>query len=309
MDASKATSSHTDFLSTGSATLNQTENDGEYDLKVAKDFVILDDSHQVGEVIMSQDLDLTMHPTLITLGTQYEYWSVQDLTLHIQATSPFGTSSGGAQICHFTDPENAVLRTVTQNPSLNVDKVVRQEGSKLVRPRDSTDLHVQTSGEMYTHETSPAMKRFTSYGNISAVVRDVPAAGDSVTFAVTLSGKIFFHRTSTHYDEYSTTFRELACLSFDSKDNELFAYLKIGHLTTADHIKALILPPFRYYRKTAGRVLPQSVHCISNFMLVDADLQKQILIYKANITTSFSAFLSRERENLDAILTLTTFKN
>lgn len=187
-----------DFISNnGIAPIDHTEQSAQHVFRIPLTQEVYDSTAEIGKLLFLIDLS----PTSLGTGTQsyaqqYEYYSLHNLTLHAQATAPFGTSSGGIQICHVTDPDNAIFSTTDLH--YNLDKVVRQQDSVLLRPRESVEILMKTKGELYTYST-PTMptKRFTSFGYLAAVMRDPPAQGDSISFAFTLTGIAKFARTTT----------------------------------------------------------------------------------------------------------------
>lgn len=138
--------------------------------------------------------------SLLTMAGSYEYYSLENVVLHAQSTAPMGISSGGIQLCHITDPENSYFYTsgsaTSKALSLNLEKCVRQQDSVLLRPRESVEFKIDTPGELFTHHDPTAPNdRFHSFGTIVAVMRDPPAIGDSISFALTISGIARFART------------------------------------------------------------------------------------------------------------------
>ncbi|AYN75553.1 protein 4 [Halhan virus 2] len=192
-----------DFISTGGVQdLTTTDNSAQVIVRQQYDFLVMSDSHDAGYVLLNIPLDVSISPSAQKLSEFYELFEIKDLTLESLATSPFGTSSGGYQTCHITDPENAAMFTGT-DLDRNIEKVVRQQGSKLVRPRDTVVLKAVTQGTKFTLRAGSP--RWYSYGAIVAVVRDVPATGDQIQFALTLTAKVVFHRTTTQNIANSTS--------------------------------------------------------------------------------------------------------
>lgn len=138
--------------------------------------------------------------SILKMAQSYEYYGLDNVVLHAQSTAPMGISSGGIQLCHVTDPHNSYFYTgddvTSSNLMKNLEKCVRQQDSVLLRPRESVEFKITTPGELYTF-ANPIYPhdRWHSFGTIVAVMRDPPAAGDSLSFALTISGTARFART------------------------------------------------------------------------------------------------------------------
>lgn len=135
-----------------------------------------------------------------TMAASYEYYGLENVVLHAQSTAPMGISSGGIQICHITDPHNAFFYTgdeiTSKELAMNLEKCVRQQDSVLLRPRECVEFKIETPGELFTYNSAGYPNdRFHSFGTIVAVMRDPPAVGDSLSFALTISGTAKFART------------------------------------------------------------------------------------------------------------------
>jgi len=163
-------------------------------VRVSK-FVTLRDGDPVGAVLFRIPVNVTMDATSVQLAAAYERYSISDLQIDIQSTSPLGTSSGGMQICYISDPANTSFNTVTSTPNpVNVTKAVRQSGSVFVRPRDSCVQKFECHGSLFTKAAGDV--RTYSYGEIVGVTRVSPTAGDTVQATITLTCGMHFHRTA-----------------------------------------------------------------------------------------------------------------
>jgi len=164
---------------------------GSYALRVVK-VIRISGGDAVGKLLAIFPLDGTLEPVLANLFKAYERYSFDGLQLIIQTGSPLGTSSGSMQIAHFPDPENANFVMDGGQEALN--KVVRQDGSAQIRPRDSATFRIRTNGTNYT--LSSGSKRWDSFGAVVAVTRSVPDATDFVEFQITLVGTVNLYRTA-----------------------------------------------------------------------------------------------------------------
>jgi len=190
-----------DFISrSGRSSLDDTEQQAQYDIR--REFQISTGcATPIGQVLYTLDLDITVDDNVSSVALGYEYFTLKDLNLYCQSTSPAGTSSGGIQICHVTDPDNVQFQASnyadTSTGEFNVHKCVRQEGSLLVRPRESVDLTLDICGWLYTYKPkSMKTRRFSSFGSVVMILRDPPATGDTLSFTITFTGKAVFARTT-----------------------------------------------------------------------------------------------------------------
>jgi len=186
-----------DFISyNGLAKIDHTEQTGQHIFRINIPQEASDDQTPTGKILFTFNLQpYYLGEAAKAFAEMYEYYSLENVVLHAQSTAPFGVSSGGIQICHITDPDNAVFYTAGTNLKLNLAKVVRQQDSVLLRPRESVELAVKTNGELFTNFSLGKTQRFSSFGYIVACMRDTPATGDSISFAFTLSGIIKGSRT------------------------------------------------------------------------------------------------------------------
>ncbi|APG77634.1 putative structural protein [Beihai tiger crab virus 1] len=182
----------TDYsLSTQDVDLTSDSATGYYNIKVVK-VIRLAGSTKVGELLAVFFLDGTLEPVLEEMLKAYERWGLDDLQVIVQTGSPFGTSSGSIQMAHIPDPENANFPAEGGQPSL--DKIVRQDGSVQIRPRDSCTFKVKTPGTMYT--MSSGSRRWSSFGAIVAVCRSVPDSTDFTEWNLTVTGTAKLIRTA-----------------------------------------------------------------------------------------------------------------
>lgn len=189
------TSGRADFVDNQRASINQDEQHAQIIIRDAFDMVVSHDVNKVGEVLLNKPLDTTFNVDTQQLAERYEYYRFKNLQMTIHAVSPFGTSSGGIQVCHITDPENATFYTEDKDLPENVTKAVRQQSSMVIRPRDTKTITFELDEmEMFTKQSTSL--RFSSFGNVAIVVRQPPAAGDEVVYVVTISGVAVFTRTT-----------------------------------------------------------------------------------------------------------------
>lgn len=183
-----------DFVSTQEAQVNQEEQHAQSIIRSSHDVIVNSDDQATGEVLLNLALDTSLSAETREGAKHYEYYGYKNLQVEIYATSSFGVSSGALQVLHVTDPENATFHT-TGDLSLNLAKGIRQQNSLVVRPRDTKVLKFDLEDmEMFT--LSSASPRFSSFGNFVVMVRDPPAAGDQVSYCITLTGIVYFTRTT-----------------------------------------------------------------------------------------------------------------
>lgn len=200
---STASGARVDFIGhSGSASINDTEQQAQYDIR--REFQVSTGSTTpVGQVLYTLNLDTSIDDNVKSISHGYEYFTFRNLMLYCQSTSPAGTSSGGIQVCHITDPDNVqfqskdIVDPIRSSGQFNVHKAVRQEGSLLIRPRESIELSLDIEGWLYTYRDKEAKsRRFTSFGCVVMVLRDPPATSDQLAFTITLTGKAVFARTT-----------------------------------------------------------------------------------------------------------------
>lgn len=150
----------------------------------------------VGQVLFSMFIDTDISTELEAIAKRFEYKKFANFILSLVSTAPLGTSSGSIQAGHTTDPAN--LTWTTGGSNINRSKIVRQQGSIVLRPRDTATIAIETPGPMYTKRVGS--RRFTSWGGLSCIVRTVPALGDVIHFAATLTADVYFHRLSVVTD-------------------------------------------------------------------------------------------------------------
>ncbi|APG77712.1 putative structural protein [Shahe hepe-like virus 1] len=170
--------------------------------RVAKDLVTLAEGSKPGEICFVQPLTpFGIDNTATNLASDYEYYSFKNVEIAIEAVSPFGTSSGGMQVAWITDPENVTLPQGDDGQKLtSLAKVIRQDGSVLVRPRNSALFNISTEGARYCLPGTES--RLSSFGSLVALVRSPPGTGDVADFAATITGEIHFMRSTRNAPVY-----------------------------------------------------------------------------------------------------------
>jgi hypothetical protein len=190
----------TDFIDQNKVVLSQTSGEAtaSHEFRISKDFIIINDAQDPGTVLFNMSLDPTVDSGALKLAQNYEYFSFRDIEVSMDETSPFGTASGGFQAAWITDPANAVFgQASAAEKTTSLIKIVRQEGSVLVRPRSSAIVKIVTSDRRYTLLGTDV--RLSSFGNIVCALRAAPGLGDVAAFAVTVSGIIDFHRMNNNH--------------------------------------------------------------------------------------------------------------
>lgn len=182
----------TDFtVATENVDLTSNTTTAYYNIKMVKVIRLTGESVPGARLALFQ-LDDTLEPILGQMMKAYERWSLSDLQVIAQTGSPLGTSSGSIQLAHFPDPENANLPEDGGQAAL--DKVVRQDGSVQIRPRDSCTFKLHTPGTNYTLKAGSS--RWNSFGAIGAVCRSVPDATDYTEWNLTVTGTAVLTRTA-----------------------------------------------------------------------------------------------------------------
>jgi hypothetical protein len=151
-----------------------------------------DHDSAAGTEIFRLNLDTSINSDVQAASLLWERYSFSGVTLDLQSTSPMGTASGAVQVAHIPDPENTNLAPKTDAPGLvkNLEKLVRQSGSLIFRPRDTKALSMDCNDTLFTLDSG--VKRFSSFGAVLAVVREQPNSGDSITMTATFSATINF---------------------------------------------------------------------------------------------------------------------
>jgi len=150
------------------------------------------DSAKAGSEVFRLNLDTSVTEQVQDAAKMWERFSFSGVTLDLQSTSPMGTASGALQVAHVPDPDNTTLAPDTDEPGLakNLEKLVRQSGSLIFRPRDTKSLSMDCNDTLFTVDSG--VKRFSSFGAVLAVVREQPNSGDSITMTATFSATVNF---------------------------------------------------------------------------------------------------------------------
>jgi len=145
-----------------------------------------------GTEIFRLPLDTSINSDVEAASKLWERYSFSGITLDLQSTSPMGTASGAVQVAHVPDPDNDYLAPTSDPSGLlgNLEKLVRQSGSLIFRPRDTKALSMDCNDTLFTLDSG--VKRFSSFGSVLAVVREQPNAGDSITMTATFSATVNF---------------------------------------------------------------------------------------------------------------------
>lgn len=170
--------------------------------RVTKDLITLAEGSKPGALCFVQPLNpFGIDATTTELAKDYEYYSLKNVEIAIEAVSPFGTSSGGMQVAWVTDPENVTIPQGDDGQKLvSLAKIVRQDGSVLVRPRNSALFMISPQGARYCLPGNEP--RLSSFGSLIALVRSPPATGDVAEFAATITGEMHFMRSTRNMPVY-----------------------------------------------------------------------------------------------------------
>lgn len=181
---------------------------GTHEVKINK-IVDITGSDKVGTLKYLLPFDTTLDDQTSSMAAGYELYKISNLSIKVQSGSPLGTSSGALQMCYIPDPLNANFSTTPNSNNLN--KAVRQAGSKVVRPRENVDEILPLHGTLWTKQVGTA--RLWSFGSLAFVVRSVPDAADYATFTITIHCTVQFIRTAlvdyTASSTISTTVRSI----------------------------------------------------------------------------------------------------
>lgn len=209
-----------DFTRPGERSLFQSDGvAASHEVKLNK-VVDISGSDEVGAVKYQLLLDLNLDDMAAAMAGGYERYKISNLSIKIQSGSPLGTSSGALQMCYIPDPLNSNFSVDNLGP--NLEKAVRQAGSKVVRPRENIDEVIPLFGTLYTKQVGTP--RHWSFGSITFVVRSVPDAADYASFVVTLECTIQFIRTAqVDYNNMTllTTVLKKATIGKDKVEVEL----------------------------------------------------------------------------------------
>jgi len=176
---------------------------------------------RAGTPILELQLDASISEELVN----YQYWTIDDLKLDVQCTSPLGTSSGAVLMSYMSDPINA---DCPANPTLAKRKFGQTLPRILIRPRDnkSIDINVHENPMFGAwrfvkrgNSDDSAAIRQSSFGTIIAVVNTAPAAADGANFTAWIHGTITAKgKTLVTQDAVA---RKVSCLVSGIKKNEL----------------------------------------------------------------------------------------
>lgn len=181
-----------DFTRPGERSLFQSDGvAGSHEVKLNK-VVDISGNDDVGLVKYQLLLDAKLDEMAASMAAGYERYKISNLSIKVQSGSPLGTSSGALQMCYIPDPLNSNFSTDNLGP--NLEKAVRQAGSKVIRPRENVDEIIPIFGTLYTKQVGTP--RHWSFGSITFVVRSVPDAADYASFVVTLECTMQFIRTA-----------------------------------------------------------------------------------------------------------------
>lgn len=181
----------------------------------------LNSQTRAGTPILELQLDASISEEL----ANYQYWTIDDLKLDVQCTSPLGTSSGAVLMSYMSDPINADCPT---NPTLAKKKFGQTMPRILIRPRDnkSIDIDIHQSPMFGNwrfvkrgNSDDSAAVRQSSFGTIVALVNTSPAAADGANFTAWIHGTITAKgRTLVTQDAVA---RKISCLISGIKKSDL----------------------------------------------------------------------------------------
>lgn len=177
----------------GDVNLESGDSSGHYSIRVSR-YVRITGDNRPGEQVFNIPLDPTIDPIFNEMCQGYERYTFADMEIQVECASPLGSSSGGIQMAHIPDPENTNLSQDPASYLQNLDKLVRQDSSLFIRPRDSENLPLHTNGTMYTKRADSP--RWSSFGAIVGVVRSTPDGADYCEYTITLMGTGIVTRTA-----------------------------------------------------------------------------------------------------------------
>ncbi|APG77825.1 putative structural protein [Wenling hepe-like virus 1] len=157
------------------------------------------DASTTGLQVLSLPVDVNIDEIAKQMATGFEFYSIENCSLTLNSSSPLGTSSGSLQIGWIQDPYNLLFG---DDGALNLKKAIRQDGSTMVRPRDSVHFPFAPQDRKYCRVGSDL--RLSSFGGIFAVVRSKPEAGDQFTLQGDLTMTFKFSRMCVYTPD--TTF-------------------------------------------------------------------------------------------------------
>jgi len=177
----------------GIVSLGDNVTESRHEVKTTLDFIQITNTSTRGEVLIEQLFDSYMDSGSSALSELFELYVIEFITIALFATSPFGTSSGAAQFAPHWDIVNSAYNSSPSED--NIAKAIRQEDSFISRPRESHMYKYVTNGEP-KFTTFQGSLRWSVYGALVAVCRDVAGLGDQTRIAVTLTASIKFMRNS-----------------------------------------------------------------------------------------------------------------
>lgn len=149
-------------------------------------------SSTVGSSVFKLNLDSSLSDWL----NKFQYFTIKDLSLDMQCTSPLGTASGAILVAYMSDPANA---DVPSKPNEAKEKFGVTLSRLIIRPRDNKTLPLNVQeNPMFGNwrfvkrgnaEDVAAMRQ-TSFGTVVAIVNTQPAQSDGANFTTWLHGTL-----------------------------------------------------------------------------------------------------------------------
>lgn len=150
------------------------------------DLITISSGDASGKIVFSIPLSLELDSFAASLAKGYTYYRFTKMDIEALSVSPLGTASGAVQVAHIPDPENLV----PDSSSEGILQLVRQLGSRMMRPRDATLISPILNEWRFCKPGNEP--RLTSFGGVVGVVRAPPSVGDFAEWAVTIIAEVEF---------------------------------------------------------------------------------------------------------------------
>lgn len=184
--------SKTTTFSAGSPAFSLPSETFELDISFEVANVNLTSTSPIGSSIFSLNLDSSLSDWL----NKFQFFSIKNLQLDMQCTSPLGTSSGAILVSYMSDPINADVPT---DPVESKNKFGVTFPRVIIRPRDNKCLTVDVSQNPMFGNWRCVKKassddissiRQSCFGTIIAIVNSQPAASDGANFTTWIHGTL-----------------------------------------------------------------------------------------------------------------------
>lgn len=151
-----------------------------------------------GTVKLLLPIDTDIDPIVQEMAKGYEQWTIDEMDVTLNSSSPLGDTSGSAQSGLFRDPANA---TFGDDKAVAKRKAIRQSGSVNVLPRSGHRQNIKFNSIKYTKRSSDS--RFHTLAVYYIVVHTAPSMGDNFVLQLLLTFTVKFIRRTLIIDTTS----------------------------------------------------------------------------------------------------------